>query len=104
MARKSNAGIRLSVAPLLGMLAAKNIDVEFIEGNLNQQIRNAKFRGYFTLGSADEIACKILKMHPAEVWGAEYAEKCWHDGEDLQGKDLEKGMADVQVRRLRVAA
>lgn len=105
MARKSSAGPRLSVEPLVGMLAANNIDVEFIEGRLNQSIRNAKFRGYFTLDTADEIACHILKMHPAEVWGEEYERIVWHDAdEDIdvsveadKRKDIRPELRDVKV-------
>jgi lambda repressor-like predicted transcriptional regulator len=82
MARKSNAGTRLSVAPLLGALAANNIELEYLDARLNNNVRQAKFRGYFTLATADEIACDILKMHPIEIWGDEYAEAAWFDGNE----------------------
>lgn len=94
---------RLSFAPLDAALARHHIDPEFIEGPLNAVTWQGRFQGWLTLAKADEIACHVLKMHPAEIWGAEYAEKVWHDGDDLQDVDLEVGMADVKVARRRVA-
>ena len=97
--RKSTAGPRLSIEPLLGTLAANHIELEFLDARLNNSLRQAKYRGYMTLAMADDIACHILKMHPVEVWGAEYEEACWADGDDLRNTYLEAGMADVKVRR-----
>lgn len=95
----SRRGIRLSVEPLERVLADNNIDVEFIEDRLNAAIRKARFNGFYTLAIADEIACDILLMHPLEIWGNEYTDAAWADGDDLQDTDLEVGMADVKVRR-----
>lgn len=72
-------GPRLSVAPLDAALAHFNIDVEFIEGRLNNAIRNARARGYVTATVADEVACHVLKMHPIAIWGEEYVEEIHPD-------------------------
>jgi hypothetical protein len=76
------AGPRLSLEPLLGMLAANGIEPEFLPKKTDNAIRNAKFRGYFTLSVADEIACHVLKMHPLEVWGEEYEREVWFDSNE----------------------
>lgn len=76
------AGLRLTIDPLLNMLDVHDIDVEFIEGRLNTSIRQGKLRGFLTLPVADEVACKVLKMHPFEIWGQEYEVTVWHDMHD----------------------
>lgn len=78
-ARGPKPGPRLSVEPMDAAMRRYNIDVEFIEGKMNSNIRWARSAGYVTLAIADDFACKVLKMHPIEVWGEEYVEKIHHD-------------------------
>lgn len=73
------AGRRLPIAPLDAALAHFNIDVEFIEGRLNTSIRQGRSRGYLTLDTADEVACKVLKMHPIVIWGETYMDVVHND-------------------------
>lgn len=72
-------GPRLTLEPMLGMLAANGIETEYLPKKMDNAIRNAKFRGFFTLSVADDIACNVLKMHPVEVWGKEYEDVVWFD-------------------------
>lgn len=77
--RGPKPGPRLSVEPMDAALREANIDVEFIEGRLNNNIRWARSQGYVSLNIADEVACHILKTHPILIWGEEYVEKVHHD-------------------------
>lgn len=87
-ARGPKPGPRLSVAPMDAALAKYNIDVEFIEGKLNNAIRLARSRGYVTLAVADDVACKVLKCHPIVVWGEEYVEAVHPDLGAFDDTDL----------------
>lgn len=60
------------------------IDPEFIEGRLNGAIAKGKFNGFLTLAMADEIACKVLRLHPLVIWGEEYEEKVWFDSDEAE--------------------
>ena len=97
MARGQKRGPRLSVEPLIAALARFNIDVEFIEGRLNEAIRLAKHRGFFTLPVADEIACDVLKMHPLDIWGSEYEDSVWFDAdEDIDVSEAADKPSDIR--------
>ena len=86
MARK--AGPRLSLAPLLGALTAKDIEVEALDAKSIAAVKNAKTRGYMTLDAADDIACHVLKVHPFDVWGQEYEDVVWYDMADAEQSNV----------------
>ena len=81
---RSDRGIRLTVEPILTAMTLNNIEPSDLGTRLDAALRKAKFNGFLTLAVADEIACDYLKMHPFEVWGAEYEAAAWFDMDDIE--------------------
>lgn len=81
-------GARLSIEPLLREFRLRDIATEGEHLTLRQTnaIKKGKGLGYLNLAAADDLSCRVLRMHPFEVWGAEYEEKVWHD---IDGGDPE---------------
>lgn len=69
---------RLSIEPLIVALALN--DVTFGDTTPHGiALKKGKMNGYVTLTMADEFACKVLKVHPFDVWGQEYEDSVWFD-------------------------
>lgn len=79
---------RLSIVPLLDALLVNDLDLgSNPTGRLDIAVRKGKMSGYLTLAMADEIACKVLKVHPIDVWGQEYEDSVWFDMDEHDGTD-----------------
>lgn len=74
-----NRGTRLSAGPVLGYLDVYRINSDYLPNRLAEAIKTARYEGFVTLAMGDELACKVLRMHPFEVWGQEYEDKVWFD-------------------------
>ena len=71
----------LRIAPLSVALTDTGM-LSYLNDDLRESYLAAVKRGHVSIWTADEICCKILCLHPAEIFRGEWAEAlAFHDSE-----------------------
>ena len=72
----------LRIAPLT-MALTENGVLSYLNDELRESYLAAVKRGHVSIWVADEVCCKVLCLHPAEIFRGEWSEAlAFHDGED----------------------